>query len=298
MKKNILLNRIKELSSPVYPESVGHDTHFSSLSRIKCVAFDFYGTMFISAAGDIGIDENKDEGNIRFFKEALRHCNFNILDKSAGKKGIGEFQKVIDRHIDEMKEQGVDHPEPDIREVFFDVLTALHRKNLIRGDVTEDIATLFAIEFEFRSNAIWPLPDLLTDLEELKKRGLALGIISNSQFYSPVSFEAMTSITIDKFGFVPALQKWSFKYGIKKPSLSFYRLFIDELPQHDLQPEEVLYIGNDLNKDVLPAKHFGMKTALYVGDRRSIRHQQEDLIDKHLPDIMIDELSQIKDCLE
>ncbi len=298
MQKNILLNRIKKLSHPVYPESVDHKIHLCDLIGIKCIAFDFYGTMFISGAGDIGVDENQDEGNIRFFEEALRHCDFKISDKSAGRKGIQEFQKVIDRHIGQMKEQGVDYPEPDIREVFFDVLTALHRKKFIRGDVNQDIGTLFAIEFEFRSNAIWPLPDLLTDLEGLKKKGLTLGIISNSQFYSPISFEAITDITINDFGFVPALQKWSFKYGIKKPSLSFYRLFIDELPQHELQPEEVLYIGNDLNKDVIPAKQFGMKTALYVGDRRSIRHEEADLIDKHLPDIMIDDLSQIEECLK
>lgn len=297
MQKNLLLNRIKELSSPVYPEKVDHDIHLDTLNGIKCIAFDFYGTMFISAAGDIGIDENRDEGNKRFFKEALTACDFTILEKTVGKKGIEMFNKVIERHKNQMKEQGVDHPEPDVREVFYDVLTALHRDKVINGDVTEDTATLFAIEFEFRSNAIWPLPDLLSDLENLKKKGYTLGIISNSQFYSPVSFEAMTGVTINNVGFVENLQKWSYRYGIKKPSLSFYRLFVDELPNYNFQPEEVLYIGNDLFKDVVPAKEFGMKTALFVGDTRSIRHEAEDLIDKHLPDIIIDELSQIEECL-
>ncbi len=297
MQKNLLLNRIKELSEPVYPERVEHDTHFITLSGIKCIAFDFYGTIFISAAGDIGIDENQNEGNVRFLKEALTACDFNISDDAAGKKGIAVFNEAVERHTNQMKEQGVDYPEPDIREVFFDVLTVLHRDEVITGKVTKDAATLFAIEFEFRSNAIWPLPDLLTDLENLKKQGYMLGIISNSQFYSPISFEAMTGITINNFGFVENLQKWSYRYGIKKPSLSFYRLFVDELPQYNLQPEEVLYIGNDLFKDVVPAKEFGMKTALFVGDTRSIRHESEDLIEKHMPDIIIDELSQIEKCL-
>jgi len=298
MEKNVLLNHIKELTSPVYPEKPGHDIHLGAINNIKCVAFDFYGTMFISAAGDIGIDENRDEGNVLFFEEALKACNFKILDEQAGKTGIKEFNQTIERHTNEMKKQGVDFPEPDVRDIFYDVLTALKRKEVIEGEVTKDVATLFVVEFEFRSNTVWPLPDLLTHLVNLKKDGFALGIISNSQFYSTLSFEAMTGITVDKFGFVPDLQKWSYQYGVKKPSRSFYRLFVDELPQFKFQPEEVLYVGNDLNKDVIPAKHFGMKTALYVGDKHSIRHEEKDLIDKHFPDLIIDDLSQIKECLE
>src|SRR5699024_4883365 len=98
-------------------------------------------------------------------------------------------------------------------------------------------------------------------------------------------------------GFTEKLLKWSYRHGVKKPSLDIYRLFIDELPAYNLKAEEVLYVGNDLFKDVIPAKKLGMKTALFVGDRRSIRHKKSDLIRKQMPDIIIDELSQIEECV-
>lgn len=297
MQKNKLLNRIKELSSPISPKKTGHDTDLKTLTGIKCIAFDFYGTMFISAAGDIGIDENRDESNMRFFEEALKSCDLNILDDSADKIGIKEFNKVLERHGDKMKKNKVYFPEPDVRDIFYSVLTNLQEKKVIEGNITKDTATLCVVEFEFRSNAIWPMPDLLTHLERLNKNGFTLGIISNSQFYTPLSFEAITGSPVNDFGFVEELQKWSYRHGIKKPSMSFYRLFIEELPKFKLKPDEVLYVGNDLFKDVLPAKKLGMKTALFTGDKRSIRHKSEDLIEKQLPDIIIDDLAQIEECI-
>ncbi|HLR24913.1 MAG TPA: HAD hydrolase-like protein, partial [Fodinibius sp.] len=65
-----------------------------------------------------------------------------------------------------------------------------------------------------------------------------------------------------------------------------------------LQPEEILYVGNDIRKDVQPAKTLGMRTALYVGDRRSLRHQTGELdTDDYRPDLIIDDLRQIEECL-
>lgn len=297
MQNKLLLNRIQSLSSPIQPEKTGHAIHLDAVNNVRCVAFDFYGTMFISSAGDIGIDENRDEGNIRFFEEALRACGFEILDQAAGKKGIKQFNYHIERHKNKMKINGKTHPEPDIRNVCRDLLADLHERKIIEGDVSKDVATLFVIEFEFRSNAIWPLPGLRTLLEQLKNRGITLGIISNSQFYSPLSFEAITGRSVKASGFDDHLQKWSYRCGIKKPSLSFYQLFVDELSHYNFNPGDVLYVGNDLFKDVVPAKTLGMKTALFVGDKRSIRHEPDELAGEQQPDIVVDELSQLEECI-
>lgn len=298
MQKDLLLNRIKKLSSPVQPQKTGHAVQLNRMDNIKCVAFDFYGTMFISSAGDIGIDENQDKEESRFFKDALQACNLKTLEIKAAKKGIETFNNAIQHYIDKMKAQGIDCPEPDVRNVIYDVLIKLKKEKIIDGNITRNTAELFIIEFEFRSNQTWPLPDLLIHIKHLKKMGLKLGIISNSQFYSPLTFEALTGITINDLGFSKNLQKWSFRHKIKKPSLAFYQLFINELPDYHLKPKEVLYVGNDLFKDIIPAKKLGMKTALFVGDTRSIRHNKTDLIGDDQPNIIIDELKQIAECLE
>jgi len=91
---------------------------------------------------------------------------------------------------------------------------------------------------------------------------------------------------------------WSYRAKCKKPSLDLYRLFIEAAGKETLQPRQILYVGNDIRKDIQPAKEAGMHTALYVGDQRSIRHQPEDLKEReYQPDLIISDLSQIADCL-
>src|SRR5699024_576816 len=102
-----------------------------------------------SAAGDIGIDENRDKGNIRFFEEALSACDIKILDHNIGEKGVQAFNNSIERHTQSMKKQGIDFPEPDVRDIFYDVLIRLRNRNGIEGTITKKIAALCVVEFEF-----------------------------------------------------------------------------------------------------------------------------------------------------
>lgn len=297
ISKSHFINRIKELSSPICPQKVGHKINLKSIDGIKCVAFDFYGTMFISSAGDIGIDENRDKKKPQFLVEAMGACNLNILRKNVGVEGIKVFNEVVEKRKAEMKKQSIDFPEPDVRAVFYELLTKLKSNDSINGEITKDTAALCVVEFEFRSNAIWPMPGLLAHLKKLRQSDITLSIISNSQFYTPLAFKAITGVLLNDLGFSEDLQIWSYGHGVKKPSLSFYKLFVNALPKFKLKPEEVLYVGNDLFKDVIPAKKLGIKTALFVGDIHSIRHTKGDLVHKNLPDIIIDELRQIEGCV-
>jgi putative hydrolase of the HAD superfamily len=301
MEKKQLIDRIIKLTSPIAPEGISHKSDLKTLRDIHCVAFDFYGTMFISGVGDIGIDESDQSANKRRFVEALKYIGFKPSDEaSAAKTGIQEFQGIINDHIKEKKtEDGIDYPEPDIIAVWKEVLLSLKERQIIKEPVTREKAVRLAVEFEFRANSIWPTPDLDIILREILDKGCKLGIISNSQFYTPLAFEALIGQTTDDFGFDKDLQKWSYVNGTKKPSLRFYEEFVDELPDKNISPESVLYVGNDLFKDILPAKQLNMKTALYVGDRRSIRHEKADLSYPHQrPDLVIDDLRQILECLE
>lgn len=297
MQKKLLLNRIRELSHPLQPQKVGHRVHLDGIDNIKCVTFDFYGTIFISSAESIDLNTNHEEDNNHLFKKAIKACGLTIEKKEAGEKGYKKYMQNFKNYADNKKKQGITYPEPDVRNILYDVLIQLKSKGIIKGEVTREAAALCVLELELRTNAVWPMPDLYSQLKSLKKSGYRLGIISNSQFYSPISFEALVGTNIAGAGFTEKLLKWSYRHGVKKPSLDIYRLFIDELPAYNLKAEEVLYVGNDLFKDVIPAKKLGMKTALFVGDRRSIRHKKSDLIRKQMPDIIIDELSQIEECV-
>lgn len=299
MQKSVLIKRIRELTSPIRPQQFKHETKLRPLEGIKCVAFDFYGTMFISGVGDISIDEEQQEAYQPIFEKALDQTGINVLQATPGKIGLQQFEETILRHKNQKKDEGIEYPEPNIIDVWQEVLASLTELNYIEGPVTEQSATRFAVEYEFNANKIWPVPNLKAILNRLLNRGLMLGIISNSQFYTPLAFEALIGSSTDDFGFDPDLQKWSYVQGVKKPSLNFYRTFVQALPAKNLNPQEVLYIGNDLFKDIIPASKLEMRTGLYVGDRRSLRHEKKDLSKtKYKPDIIIDDLHQISDCID
>jgi len=63
-------------------------------------------------------------------------------------------------------------------------------------------------------------------------------------------------------------------------------------------PHQVLYVGNDMKSDIIPAKKCGFKTALFAGDKRSLRTRGMGIneILKN-SDNIITELSQIKVCI-
>ncbi len=298
MEKSLLLERIKTLTHPLSPISINHKTKLQKLNGIRCVAFDFYGTMFISAVGDIGVDEEQKSASNTYFEEALEDTGFTILDENTGKRGTELFAETVAKHKERAKNKGIDYPEPDIVAVWQDVLTTLKNEQFIDGDLSKNAAEYFGVEFEFRINDIWPTPSLKELLKSLLDKNLTLGIISNSQFYTPIAFETFMGDDPAGFGFDPELLVWSFDTGRKKPSIHFYELFVEAAKKKDLYPQEVLYVGNDIRKDIRPAKDLGMKTALYVGDKRSIRHKQKELQKPEFaPDLVIDDLHQILECL-
>lgn len=297
MNNDLFRDRILELSNPISPQLVDHKLKTQTLKDIQCVALDFYGTMFISNAGDIGIDEEQQQNSI-YFTESLESTGFTILNDNTGQKGVGLFEKMIEANIAAAREKGIDHPEPDVRSIWFDVLRKLIEEEFISGKLSKESARYFGVEFEFRINKIWPIPGLADFLQSLLNKDLVLGIISNSQYYTPIAFEAFLGSRPENFGFNPNLLIWSFKTGRKKPSRHFYKQFVDAAEEENIEPQEVLYVGNDIRKDIQPAKELGMKAALFVGDTRSIRHTRDELEkENYQADLIIDDLHQILDCL-
>lgn len=298
MNKDLLIQRIRTLTHPLEPVSTGHSTKLQQLKEIRCVAFDFYGTMFISAVGDIGVDEEQQDKSPDWFVEALKATGFEISNPDVGQKGIVIFEQTVELHTKAARDEGIPYPEPNIIAVWLDVLNSLIESEDMEGKATRNDAIRFGIEFEFRINDVWPVPKLTSILEQLKARDLELGIISNSQYYTPIAFEALLEHSPSDFGFNDNLLIWSYQTGRKKPSTDLYRLFVEAAEKEHIRPREVLYVGNDIRKDIQPAKELGMRTALYVGDERSTRHEPEDLKQsRYQSDLIIDDLSQIKDCL-
>jgi putative hydrolase of the HAD superfamily len=172
--------------------------------------------------------------------------------------------------------------------------------SLIEGHVSDTMAERMSVEFEARMNPVWPVPGAVQTMLHFKKMGYPQGIISNSQFYTPIVLEALSGYTLAELGLKKELLHWSFEEKMKKPGLTFYKNFIKKLNSFDstISPAEVLYVGNDMLKDIYPAHKQGMKTALFAGDQRSLKWRTDDNRCKNLhPDLVITEFKQLLECV-
>ncbi len=291
-------NRFKELSQPLDRIDTGTMPKLQRLEGIQVIAYDFYGTLFISGVGDIGVDDGDPDEEILL--DVLTTTGIEIQNNDASGEGFKVYNRVVEKMISDLKSRGIEYPEPDIRLVWKEVLDTMEGSNLITKPDGEDLFDTIAIEFEARMNPVWPMPNVTETLHYFKKQGYTQGIISNSQFYTPIVLEALTGQSLEKLGFSKELLHWSYEEEMKKPGILFYENYLKKLRRFDenLNPGNVLYIGNDMLKDIYPAKTVGMKTALFAGDERSLKWRKEDSrCNRILPDLIITDFSQLPDCV-
>jgi putative hydrolase of the HAD superfamily len=165
-----------------------------------------------------------------------------------------------------LRNQGVDHPEVIIEQIWQQVL-----------NIEDQIITKkFAIEFELITNPVSPMPHLKSMLSACRKQKILTGIISNAQFYTPLLFNWFLNSTMQDLGFDPELLYYSFQHEVAKPSLALFDMASENLAARGIEPIAVLYVGNDMLNDIYPAHTVGFQTALFAGDRRSLRLRTDD----------------------
>lgn len=293
-----LKKRFLELSNPMSPIPTGMEARLKKLSDIRFVMYDFYGTLFLSGVGDIGIDDGTTDAAL--MNEALEGAGLTIKSENAGNRCLELYNEAVVLETDVLKKEGIETPEPDIRRIWEHVLSRLKAEELIETAADLQTAMRISVEFEARMNPVWPADGVIEALSDLKERGFRQGIISNSQFYTPIVLETLTGKSIDELGFDNRLMHWSFEEKMKKPDLAFYKRFLDKLAGTfpDALPNDVLYIGNDMLKDIWPASTLGMKTALFAGDKRSLKWHRNDNRCKNLePDVIITDFRQLEEIL-
>jgi putative hydrolase of the HAD superfamily len=117
-------------------------------------------------------------------------------------------------------------------------------------------------------------------LEKLSQKGLKLGIISN--FYGNI--EALCQ----EFGMKPYLNVIldSTVVGMKKPDAKLFGLALEQLK---LAPEQVAFVGDSFERDIIPAKSIGMQTFWIIGGDRDLvppNPAKVDRVIKSLEDLL------------
>jgi putative hydrolase of the HAD superfamily len=272
---------IADYLSPMEPQPTAMAPGGRVRERIRCVLFDIYGTLFISGSGDIGVSE-----------EALRHLQklnrllhrYNIRKKPQDL--IRELRQAIVNEHQRLRRTGIDYPEIEIDQIWKQVL-GIDDLSLVRR---------FAIQYEWIVNPVYPMPNLESTLAACRKKNLAMGIVSNAQFFTPFLFEWFLDTDLESLGFDPDLIFLSYQIRYAKPSTKPFEKAAAAIRALGLKTTSALYVGNDMLNDIYPADQLGFQTALFAGDARSLRLRTDDARCRNLSaDLILTDLEQLID---
>ncbi len=279
---------------PLAPLPTGTRPRLSRLLGVRAVLFDIYGTLLVSASGDIGTARRSAAGEA--FVAALEAVGIRF--STTGSVGVECLSATIEADHAAARARGIEYPEVEITAIWRRALAALAERGLIAEAPGKlDFAQL-AVEYEARVNPAWPMPGVQASLAQLQQRGVRLGLVSNAQFYTLELLPALLERTVAQLGFEESLRFFSFRAGEAKPGRTLYRQAVETLDRAGIAPQEVLCVGNDLLNDIAPATAVGFRTALFAGDARSLRWREGDQrVAGVQPDLVVTELEQLPQCV-
>ncbi len=285
------LNRHRELFTPMSPINTGMKPRVSADRAVKAVLFDIYGTVLISQAGDIGLTAlDESSGSLSFtLRSDSQSITLPVDDIRQQLTGL------IKSHHDATRESRpeVTYPEVDIISVW----SELYNNNGLISASSESL-TETALLFEITSNRVDIMPGSIEIFRHLKSCGIPVGIVSNAQFYTPLLLEFLFGKPLSSLGFSKELESWSFREGCGKPDPLIFKTPLENLNNMGIKNEEILYVGNDMLNDVSCASGFGLKTALFAGDKRSLRLREGDDRVTVEADYVITDLLQLKQVIQ
>ncbi|WP_258058819.1 HAD family hydrolase [Arthrobacter sp. B1805] len=123
-------------------------------------------------------------------------------------------------------------------------------------------------------------PDALTCLRAAKRAGLSIGIAGNQ----PAGVEAQLRDAGFDVDFIASSAAW----GVTKPSPEFFSRVVTTA---QLDARQILYVGDRLDNDVLPARRAGMRTAFIRRGPWGHLHAQRPEVG--LADLQIESLTEL-----
>lgn len=284
------LDLVRQFETSLEPRPTGMQPRLRTIDGVRAVLFDVYGTLVISASGDISLTSGASHADAMI--AALEAVG--VTRKVGGDELLAAFLEAIER---DQRTVDYQYPEVDIRHVWSELLAGLQRQGSIDGTANVDCQQL-AIEYEMRVNPVAAMPGASRLLSEIRQSGVELGIVSNAQFFTPMLFPVLLGGTTKELGFCDDHCFWSYQHLQAKPGAALYEKAVEALAARGITPAEVLYVGNDRLNDVTPAARCGMRTVLFAGDARSLRLRDGDpRAEGAEADVVITDLGQVSEVL-
>jgi putative hydrolase of the HAD superfamily len=211
---------------------------------LRALLFDINGTLI-----DIETDERRDD----IYRGLSRVLTFQAI--YVPWRSLRElYFRTVEEHLQRSSET---HPDVDVVAVWRDIVerTASPETHLLPAEKLGQLP-LFLAEMQRALSRLrlQLFPDVLAVLRQLCSR-YRLAIVSDHQ--TPYALAELRTLGLAEF-FDPIVI--SADHGFRKPDA---RLFRYALKGVQANPEQAIYIGNDLYHDVIGAHRAGMKCVLF-----------------------------------
>jgi putative hydrolase of the HAD superfamily len=199
---------------------------------IEAAVFDWGGTLDDGAWSD--------ELALRANRAALKEIGRNDIDPE-------NVNRWLEANEDAFRLDSTD--EVDLSEISRDCLCALG------CSLSDEELEAYMLAWQGVVSAEATLhPDSLELLDELRGRGLRIGLISNT--FTPGRF-MLPALDANGLGKSIDAIVFSSDHGKRKPHPSIFRDALDRL---GVRPERALFVGDRLEKDIAGAREVGMAT--------------------------------------
>ena len=146
----------------------------------------------------------------------------------------------------------------DLRRQDFDSLEVLRAVGVKLGVILspEDWKQFAWLWYEPLSRRARIEEGLEESLARLTRMGLKLGIVSNT-FVNRASLQRQLQL-VGLLEFFP-VQLYSYEYHVRKPSTELFQIAAEKIGE---RPQNILFVGDRIDNDVVPALRSGMRAAL------------------------------------
>lgn len=201
------------------------------MNKPKAILFDLGDTIIQYS------DFNPSRGN----KELLKHCNNTNSDTE---KDIDSLGLDLSKYLNSKREEtSIDYSCQSFQRLLFSLIN-------VEIDLTP-----FEMELIFNKHAFTKsiMPGFVEFLDFLRETDIRVAILSNSSFSGKALEVEIKELSIpDYFEFIVSTSD----YCLRKPDPRIFKVCLNKL---NLDNDEVWYVGNKLEYDVLGANNAGMK---------------------------------------
>lgn len=210
---------------------------------IKGILFDLNGTLI-----DIYTTESDDQ---------LYRVTTNYLDYYGVKIAPCELKRrFFELNRMQRQQSEEDFPEFDVAKIFQQIIGDYHTRPLENtAELARSTAVVFRAAGRYKLECYDGVYEIMRDL---KKRFL-LGAVSDGQ--SLWAVPELQSVNLEDFFQTVVV---SGDLGYRKPDIRLFRQALDAL---QLAPQEVIFVGNDMYRDVYGAHAAGMKTVFFKSNQ-------------------------------